>query len=68
MTQWLSPAPRVRSGVMDCDPGAHAPGFMLSCAPRTVLASYYFHQNLVRELLPVLETQMCAPSNATLQG
>lgn len=35
--QKLSTAPRVLSIVTDRDPGAHAPGFMLSCATRTVL-------------------------------
>ena len=42
----LSPAPRVLSVHVDRDPGAHAPGFMLSCATRTgmehgELANYY---------------------------
>ena len=39
MTQELSPAPAGSFRVMERDPGAHAPGFMLSCASRTVLTS-----------------------------
>src|SRR5882724_2254360 len=34
----LTPASRARLGMEHCGPGACAPGFMLSCAPRTFQA------------------------------
>src|SRR5262249_12053519 len=37
LIQRLSPAPRVLSILTDREAGAHAPGFMLSCATRTVV-------------------------------